>query len=251
MAQQAAGQADRPHAEAAGPAPQQPFGRPGPYDQPHPRQFRPQPPVRPRTEAEGEAAHAEQAGAGYADALPPQAPGPDAPQEHGAPYPAPQGYPQPGFPQPQYGPPVYGQEQPAYGQEHGRTGASPGEQAHPAPNTHHSPWFAAPKVAPDTYTGTYAPTQQEADGAAETAAAADGGEDDPDTSGTQEFAGLAYDVFRTYARQNGNWPSADVLDIHLTDAYGVSHPRSAALLRRLLPEFKNRYQAELEAEHIA
>ncbi|WP_236246321.1 DUF2637 domain-containing protein [Streptomyces sp. CC210A] len=233
----------------------QPLGRQRPYAQPHPRQFRPQPPVQPQTPADAAA----EADAVYAaDAPHAQVSGPDAPQAPGAPHPAPQGYPQPGFPQPQYGPPGYGQEHPAYGLEHGHIGASAEDQAQAqaqaqqVPNTHHSPWFAAPKVAPDTYTGTYAPTPQEAAAAEGAADAAEGdGEEDTDPSGTQEFADLAYDVFRTYARQNGNWPSTDVLDIHLTDAYGVSHPRSAALLRRLLPEFKNRYQAELEAEHIA
>jgi hypothetical protein len=66
-----------------------------------------------------------------------------------------------------------------------------------------------------------------------------------------EFAELAYPVFRTYVSQHADFPSADQLDIHLTDGHGVQHPRSSVLLRRLLPEFKNRYQSELEAEHIA
>ena len=68
---------------------------------------------------------------------------------------------------------------------------------------------------------------------------------------TEEFRELAYPVFQAYVNQHGAFPSAEQLDIHLTDGHGVRHPRSAALLRRLMPEFKNRYQAELEAEHIA
>ncbi|MFF3321170.1 DUF2637 domain-containing protein [Streptomyces sp. NPDC002889] len=71
------------------------------------------------------------------------------------------------------------------------------------------------------------------------------------TAEDKEFAELAYPVFRTFVEENNDWPSADQLDIHLADRHGVRHPRSATLLRRLLPDFKNRYQADLEAEHIA
>jgi hypothetical protein len=71
------------------------------------------------------------------------------------------------------------------------------------------------------------------------------------TAEDKEFAELAYPVFRTYVKENNDWPKADHLDILLADRHGVNHPRSGALLRRLMPEFKNRHQADLEAEHIA
>ncbi|MEE1751883.1 DUF2637 domain-containing protein [Streptomyces sp. SP18CS02] len=72
-----------------------------------------------------------------------------------------------------------------------------------------------------------------------------------DEADAEEFRELAYPVFRTFVDQNGVWPNADQLDIHLADGHGIRHQRSSALLRRLLPDFKNRYQADLEAEHIA
>ena len=46
-------------------------------------------------------------------------------------------------------------------------------------------------------------------------------------------------------------PSVAVLDIHLSDGHNVRHPRGEALLRQLMPEFKRRFHAELEADHIA
>ncbi|MFE6668350.1 DUF2637 domain-containing protein [Streptomyces sp. NPDC057697] len=66
-----------------------------------------------------------------------------------------------------------------------------------------------------------------------------------------EFAEIAYDVFAAFVNQHHDYPSVDALDIHVTDGHNVRHPRSAALIRRLMPEFKNRYHAELEADHIA
>ncbi|WP_405713813.1 MULTISPECIES: DUF2637 domain-containing protein [unclassified Streptomyces] len=66
-----------------------------------------------------------------------------------------------------------------------------------------------------------------------------------------EFASIAYEVFAAFVNQHNDYPSVDALDIHVTDGHNVRHPRSAALIRRLMPEFKNRYHAELEADHIA
>ncbi|MFH8520039.1 DUF2637 domain-containing protein [Streptomyces gelaticus] len=66
-----------------------------------------------------------------------------------------------------------------------------------------------------------------------------------------EFAEIAYEVFSAFVNQHNDYPSVDALDIHVTDGHNVRHPRSAALIRRLMPEFKNRYHAELEADHIA
>ncbi|MFE3152852.1 hypothetical protein ACFXJ6_40490, partial [Streptomyces sp. NPDC059218] len=66
-----------------------------------------------------------------------------------------------------------------------------------------------------------------------------------------EFASIAYEVFAAFVNQHNDYPSVDALDIHVTDGHNVRHPRSAALIRRMMPEFKNRYHAELEADHIA
>lgn len=66
-----------------------------------------------------------------------------------------------------------------------------------------------------------------------------------------EFSEIAYEVFAAFVTQHSTYPSIEVLDIHLSDGHNVRHPRSAALLRQLIQSFKNRYHAELEAEHIA
>ncbi|WP_406148059.1 DUF2637 domain-containing protein [Streptomyces sp. NBC_01012] len=66
-----------------------------------------------------------------------------------------------------------------------------------------------------------------------------------------EFSEIAYDVFTAYTHQHQDYPSAEVLDIHLSDGHNVRHPRSAALLRRLLPGFKQRFDSEMAADHIA
>ncbi|MET7715058.1 DUF2637 domain-containing protein [Streptomyces sp. NPDC005407] len=143
---------------------------------------------------------------------------------------------------------------------------------------HESPWFAAPQVPQEAYeSAAFNPTyvegleptpvrvpagpgrtrplggmvpgprteaQQPVDDVLEGPAVPGPAED-------EEFAELAYPVFRTYVQQHGDFPSAEQLDIHLNDGHGVQHPRSPALLRRLIPAFRNRYQSDLEAEHIA
>lgn len=67
----------------------------------------------------------------------------------------------------------------------------------------------------------------------------------------EEFAEIAYEVFSAFIAENNDYPSVAVLDIHLTDGHNVRHPRSEALIRQLMPAFKQRYHAELEADHIA
>ncbi|MDF6020378.1 DUF2637 domain-containing protein [Streptomyces sp. JH34] len=66
-----------------------------------------------------------------------------------------------------------------------------------------------------------------------------------------EFGEIAYDVFTEYTHQHQDYPSAEVLDIHLSDGHNVRHPHSAALLRKLLPGFKQRFDNEMAADHIA
>ncbi|MFF5338626.1 DUF2637 domain-containing protein [Streptomyces sp. NPDC013181] len=67
----------------------------------------------------------------------------------------------------------------------------------------------------------------------------------------EEFSRIAYEVFSAYVAENNDYPSVAVLDIHLSDGHNVRHPRGEALIRQLMPEFKRRFHAELEAEHIA
>lgn len=71
------------------------------------------------------------------------------------------------------------------------------------------------------------------------------------TQQDEEFAEIAYDVFSAFIAENNDYPSVAVLDIHLSDGHNVRHPRGEALLRQLMPDFKRRFHAELEADHIA
>ncbi|MEU3598661.1 DUF2637 domain-containing protein [Streptomyces sp. NPDC006798] len=75
--------------------------------------------------------------------------------------------------------------------------------------------------------------------------------DDAASPDVQEFYEQAYPVFVTYAHEHAAYPTADVLAIHLADVHGITHPRSAALLRQAMPAFRQRMEADLEAEHIA
>ncbi|MDQ0795761.1 DUF2637 domain-containing protein [Streptomyces sp. B1I3] len=66
-----------------------------------------------------------------------------------------------------------------------------------------------------------------------------------------EFSEIAYEVFAAYTHQHQAYPSVAVLEIHLADGHNVRHPRSSALLRRLLPGFRQRFDNEMSADHIA
>ncbi|WP_327329412.1 MULTISPECIES: DUF2637 domain-containing protein [unclassified Streptomyces] len=66
-----------------------------------------------------------------------------------------------------------------------------------------------------------------------------------------QFSKLAYEAYAEYTHQHQTHPSAEALDITLSDVHNVHHPRSAALLRRLLPGFKQRFDNEMAADHIA
>ncbi|QDY81171.1 DUF2637 domain-containing protein [Streptomyces qinzhouensis] len=72
-----------------------------------------------------------------------------------------------------------------------------------------------------------------------------------DTADVEAFYEAAYPVFVAYAHDHGDYPKAEVLAIHLADVHGVAHPRSTALLRQAMPAFRQRMEADLEAEHIA
>ncbi|MFF8260116.1 DUF2637 domain-containing protein [Streptomyces virginiae] len=141
------------------------------------------------------------------------------------------------------------------------------------PAAHNSAWFAAPKAPQAAYEGGYNPQyvegleptpvlppmgpdeqqmqvpvpgpRSEADPAAEAGAEVDGDGD------AEKFAEAAYEVFRTHLVESGEMLTAEQLDILLADRYGVVHPRSGSLIRKIFPQLKLRYQRELENEHIA
>ncbi|MFE0425531.1 DUF2637 domain-containing protein [Streptomyces sp. NPDC058953] len=75
--------------------------------------------------------------------------------------------------------------------------------------------------------------------------------DEATPADVEAFYEAAYPVFVDYAHEHGDYPKADVLAIHLADTRGITHPRGAALLRQAMPAFRQRMEAELEAEHIA
>ncbi|WP_411101487.1 DUF2637 domain-containing protein [Streptomyces sp. cmx-4-9] len=149
------------------------------------------------------------------------------------------------------------------------------------PAAHNSAWFAAPLAPQAAYEGGYNPQYVEGlepipvmppagpeeqqgrrpdlpvpaprpEGAQDGRGERPGPLPDPaDTPDEAEFAESAYKVFRALVDEQNDFPTAEALDIHLSDGYGVTHPRSGSLLRRMIPAFKQRYQKDLENEHIA
>ncbi|MEU9255698.1 DUF2637 domain-containing protein [Streptomyces sp. NPDC048270] len=143
------------------------------------------------------------------------------------------------------------------------------------PAAHNSAWFAAPLAPQAAYEGGYNP--QYVEGLEPTPVMRPAGPEEPQPGPPQgpeqeqpvpaprheeapeaadgpdeaEFAEVAYKVFRALVDEQNDFPTAEALDIHLSDGYGVTHPRSGSLLRRMIPAFKQRYQKDLENEHIA
>ncbi|THA48154.1 DUF2637 domain-containing protein [Streptomyces sp. A1136] len=144
------------------------------------------------------------------------------------------------------------------------------------PAAHNSAWFAAPLAPQAAYEGGYnpqyvegleptpvmapaGPDQQEQ--AAQHASAPQNAPDsgiaaDPGMAADPEidevkFEEAAYEVFRAFLAENSHFPTPEQVDIHLADRHGIVHPRSASMIRRLMPELKLRYQRDLENEHIA
>ncbi|MCM9081074.1 DUF2637 domain-containing protein [Streptomyces sp. NBC_00160] len=139
------------------------------------------------------------------------------------------------------------------------------------PAAHNSAWFAAPLAPQAAYEGGYNP--QYVEGLEPTPVLPPMGPDEeqpaqqelpipaprqeeapvqgPETPDEAEFAEAAYKVFCALVDEKQDYPSAEALDIHLSDGYGVTHPRSGSLLRRMIPAFKQRHHKDREAEHIA
>ncbi|MGI5450322.1 DUF2637 domain-containing protein [Streptomyces sp. CA-243310] len=158
------------------------------------------------------------------------------------------------------------------------------------PAAHNSAWFAAPLAPQAAYEGGYnpqyveglepipvmppagpeeqrrpeqqelpipAPRSREDAAVAREADSASAAEADTDTDRDDahvdeaKFAEAAYEVFRAYLDEFSQFPTPEQVDIHLSDRHGIVHPRSASMIRRLMPELKQRYQRDLENEHIA
>ncbi|MBK6033529.1 hypothetical protein JHN57_34370, partial [Streptomyces sp. MBT59] len=66
-----------------------------------------------------------------------------------------------------------------------------------------------------------------------------------------DFAREAYEVFSEYTDAQGQYPSVEVLDIHLADTRNVRHPRSTELLQQLMPEFRQAYAQRPTADQPA
>ncbi|MER5807672.1 DUF2637 domain-containing protein [Streptomyces sp. NPDC002033] len=66
-----------------------------------------------------------------------------------------------------------------------------------------------------------------------------------------KFTEAAYEVFRTYIEENGKVPSPEQVDIYLSDRHGITHPLAFRTISRLMPGLKQRYQRDLENEHIS
>ncbi|TYR63296.1 DUF2637 domain-containing protein [Streptomyces parvus] len=66
-----------------------------------------------------------------------------------------------------------------------------------------------------------------------------------------DFAREAYEVFSEYTDAQGQYPSVEVLDIHLADTRNVRHPRSTELLQQLMSQFREAYAQRPTAEQPA
>lgn len=139
------------------------------------------------------------------------------------------------------------------------------------PAAHDSAWFAAPLAPQAAYEGGYNPqyvegleptpvmpptgpeeSQEQVPGqqelpipAAREDGLADGSVDEA------KFTEAAYEVFRAYIEENGKVPSPEQIDIYLSDRHGITHPLAFRTISRLMPELKQRYQRDLENEHIS
>lgn len=127
-----------------------------------------------------------------------------------------------------------------------------------------NPWFDAQQVSPEAYQGTYDP--QIVEGLEPTAVPIPQGPDDVPPPGPdefveypeyvepepalEEFSEFAYKAMWHYVEENGDFPNSEQLDIWLSDTHGITHPRSASILRELTPQLRQRIQQEMAENHI-
>ncbi|MFE9635055.1 DUF2637 domain-containing protein [Streptomyces sp. NPDC006463] len=170
--------------------------------------------------------------------------------------------------------PAAGQAQPQAPAQGTATHAPPAFAVEPTamPAAHNSAWFAAPLAPQAAYEGGYNPQyveglepipvmpptgpedQQEPQQEQLPIPAPrqeDPSEDPAAVIDEVKFAEAAYEVFRAYIEENGKVPSPEQVDIYLSDRHGIVHPRSFTTITRLMPDLKQRYQRDLENEHIA
>ncbi|XCM31507.1 DUF2637 domain-containing protein [Streptomyces parvus] len=157
----------------------------------------------------------------------------------------------------------------------------------PVPPTHDSPWFAAQKLPDNGHESAYDPQYVEGPepgpvqipaGPGRTRPLGDVGTigavphprqeeqapeppevPDPEEAPQVEqwpmedtdFAREAYEVFSEYTDAQGQYPSVEVLDIHLADTRNVRHPRSTELLQQLMSQFREAYAQRPTAEQPA
>ncbi|WGP10853.1 DUF2637 domain-containing protein [Streptomyces sp. SH5] len=165
--------------------------------------------------------------------------------------------------------------------------ASLQKQDPPVPPTHDSPWFAAQKLPDNGHESAYDPQHVEGPepgpvqipaGPGRTRPLGDVGTigavphprqeeqapEPPEALDPEEapqveqwpmedtdFAREAYEVFSEYTDAQGQYPSVEVLDIHLADTRNVRHPRSTELLQQLMPQFRDAYAQRPTAEQPA
>ncbi|MEU8761107.1 DUF2637 domain-containing protein [Streptomyces sp. NPDC048659] len=136
-----------------------------------------------------------------------------------------------------------------------------------------SQWFAAGPVSAEAYQGSYNP--QIVEGLEPTAVPIPQGPEDVPPPGPEEFeeysefvdeepsgeaesdefaeadefTEAAYKAMWDFLEENQEFPTSEQLDIRLSDMYGVTHPRSASLLRELTPRLRHRIEQEWAETH--
>ncbi|WP_318197790.1 DUF2637 domain-containing protein [Streptomyces sp. MCL20-2] len=179
------------------------------------------------------------------------------------------------------------QAQPHPQQQQQQQPMSPQKQDPAVPPTHDSPWFAAQKLPDNVHESAYDPEYVEGmdrtpvqipAGPGRTRPLGDVGTigaaphprqeeqapepaevPDPEEAPQVEqwpmedtdFAREAYEVFSEYTDAQGQYPSVEVLDIHLADTRNVRHPRSTELLQQLMPQFREAHAQRPTAEQPA
>ncbi|WP_432022870.1 DUF2637 domain-containing protein [Streptomyces parvus] len=179
------------------------------------------------------------------------------------------------------------QQQQQQQQPHQQQPLSLQKQDPPVPPTHDSPWFAAQKLPDNGHESAYDPQYVEGPepgpvqipagpgrtrplggvgtiGAVPHPRQEEQAPEPPEVPGPEEapqveqwpmedtdFAREAYEVFSEYTDAQGQYPSVEVLDIHLADTRNVRHPRSTELLQQLMSQFREAYAQRPTAEQPA
>ncbi|MFI8828415.1 DUF2637 domain-containing protein [Streptomyces sp. NPDC053431] len=121
-----------------------------------------------------------------------------------------------------------------------------------------NPWFVAQHVSPEAYQGTYEP--QIVEGLEPIPVPIPQGPEDVPPPGPEQFqeyqefvdepsldgfADSAYKAMWDYYEERRDLPTSEQLDIWLSDKYGITHPRSASILRELTPRLRQQVEQEL------